>query len=54
MIYNKGKEVLKEASDLINSSSLNKYFIGFIEPDKMTSGECDILIADGFTGNIIL
>lgn len=52
--YNKGKEILKNAADLINESSLKKYFIGFIEPDKMTSVECDILIADGFTGNIIL
>ena len=30
------------------------YFIGFIEPNKITSGECDIIISDGYTGNIML
>ena len=35
-------------------SFLKKYFIGFIEPNKITSGDCDIIISDGYTGNIIL
>ena len=51
---NKGKDHLQEAMDLINNSFLKKYFIGFIEPNKITSGECDIMITDGYTGNIIL
>ena len=51
---NKGLEFLKEASDLINQSFLKGYFIGFIEPDKITSGECDIMVSDGYTGNIML
>ena len=51
---NKGKEFLQEASEMINKSFLKKFFIGFIEPNKMTSGECDIIITDGYTGNIIL
>ena len=51
---NKGKEYLQEAMELINKSFLKKYFIGFIEPNKMTTGDCDIMITDGFTGNIIL
>ena len=51
---NKGLEFLQEASDLINDSFLKKYFKGFIEPNKITSGECDILVSDGYTGNIIL
>ena len=40
--------------NLINDSFLNEYFIGFYEPDKIFSGECDIMITDGFTGNIFL
>ena len=51
---NKGKEHLQEAMDLINNSFLKKYFTGFIEPNKITSGDCDVMIADGYTGNIIL
>ena len=51
---NKGYELLQEASDLINESFLKEFFIGFIEPNKITSGICDILVSDGYTGNIIL
>ena len=51
---NKGLEFLKEASDLISNSFLKEYFIGFLEPDKITAGVCDIMVADGYTGNIIL
>ena len=51
---NKGLEFLKEAYDLISKSSLKENFIGFIEPDKITSGYCDIMVSDGYTGNIML
>ncbi len=51
---NKGLEFLQEASELISKSFLKKYFIGFIEPNKITSGECDIIVSDGYTGNIML
>ena len=51
---NKGLEFLQEASELISKSFLSKYFIGFIEPNKITSGYCDIIISDGYTGNIML
>jgi len=51
---NKGLEFLQEAADLISSSFLNKYYVGFIEPNKIALGECDIIISDGYTGNIML
>ena len=51
---NKGLEFLQEAADLITNSFLKKNFIGFIEPNKITSGYCDIMISDGYTGNIML
>ena len=51
---NKGLEFLQEAADLILSSFLKEYFIGFIEPNKITSGDCDIIVSDGYTGNIML
>ena len=33
---------------------LKKNFIGFVEPNKITSGDCDVMISDGYTGNIML
>ena len=51
---NKGLEFLQEAHDLISSTFLKKNFLGFIEPNKITHGNCDIILSDGYTGNIIL
>ncbi len=51
---NKGLEFLQEAADKISNSFLRENFIGFIEPNKITSGICDIIISDGYTGNIML
>ena len=50
----KGKEYLQEAYNLISNSYLNEDFIGFIEPDQITSGKADVIVTDGFTGNISL
>jgi len=52
--HNKGLEILQEASDLINNSFLKENYIGFIEPNKIYSGDCDIIISDGYSGNIML
>jgi phosphate acyltransferase len=51
---NKGLEFLQDAHDLISSTFLKKNFLGFIEPNKITHGYCDIILSDGYTGNIIL
>ena len=51
---NKGLEFLQDAHDLISNSFLKNNFIGFIEPNKITHGICDIILSDGYTGNIIL
>tara|TARA_B100000575_G_C23100396_1_gene634842 strand:+ start:380 stop:1393 length:1014 start_codon:yes stop_codon:yes gene_type:complete len=51
---NKGLEFLQEASTMISKSFLKDNFIGFIEPNKITDGDCDIIISDGYTGNIML
>ena len=51
---NKGLEFLQDAADLISNSFLKKNFIGFIEPNKITTGLCDIIVSDGYTGNIML
>ncbi len=51
---NKGLEFLQDADELISNSFLKDYYIGFIEPNKITTGDCDIIISDGYTGNIML
>lgn len=48
----KGNELVKEASKLLEQSSLN--FVGNIEPKDFMAGEIDVAIADGFVGNIML
>ena len=50
----KGKEYLQEASNLISKSFLKNDFIGYIEPDQITTGIADVIVTDGFTGNIAL
>tara|TARA_B100000575_G_scaffold293473_1_gene304992 strand:- start:811 stop:1827 length:1017 start_codon:yes stop_codon:yes gene_type:complete len=51
---NKGLEFLQEADEIITKSFLKNNYIGFIEPNNITSGICDIIISDGYTGNIML
>ena len=50
----KGKDYLQEAFKLISKSFLKNDFIGYIEPDQITSGIADVIVTDGFTGNIAL
>ena len=51
---NKGLEFLQDAQEKISNSFLKKDFLGFVEPNKITHGMCDIILCDGYTGNIIL
>lgn len=48
----KGGETLVEAYRLLDESPLN--FIGNVEARDVPSGACDVLVADGFAGNIVL
>ncbi len=49
---NKGNEVVKEAFGLLKSSSLN--FVGNIEAREIFFGDVDVVICDGFVGNVVL
>ncbi|MET0535879.1 MAG: phosphate acyltransferase, partial [Steroidobacter sp.] len=44
--------VVQEASRLLSASSLN--YIGFVEGNDIFSGEVDVVVTDGFTGNVAL
>ena len=48
----KGKDEIKNAAELLNKSNLN--YIGFVEGDEMFSGNYDVIVTDGFTGNVAL
>ena len=48
----KGNEVVKEAADLLRASHLN--FYGNVEGDDIFKGTVDVVVCDGFTGNVLL
>ena len=48
----KGSKELYDAFDMLKKSSLN--FIGNVEGNQITEGAADVVVCDGFSGNIIL
>ncbi|HEX2581966.1 MAG TPA: phosphate acyltransferase PlsX [Dongiaceae bacterium] len=50
----KGHDVLKEASALLRQNHLPGRFVGFVEGDDITKGTVDVIVTDGFTGNVAL
>jgi len=48
----KGNELIKETHPLLINSGLN--FIGNVEGKELFGGQADVVVADGFTGNILL
>ncbi len=48
----KGTDTIREAAALLESSSLN--YVGFVEGDDIFSGCADVVVSDGFTGNVAL
>jgi glycerol-3-phosphate acyltransferase PlsX len=48
----KGNEQVKGAHELLASSSLN--YVGYVEGDDIYKGGTDVIVSDGFVGNIAL
>lgn len=48
----KGNELVKETYPLLDASGLN--FIGNVEGKELFGGQADVVVVDGFTGNILL
>lgn len=48
----KGNERVKEAARLLGESDLN--YIGFVEGDDIYTGKSDVVVCDGFVGNVAL
>jgi len=50
----KGNDAVKNASNMLKESSLRKNFYGFVEGDDILKGVVDVVVTDGFSGNIAL
>ena len=48
----KGNDIVQSAHNLIAASDLN--YVGFVEGHDIFSGEVDVVVTDGFTGNVAL
>jgi glycerol-3-phosphate acyltransferase PlsX len=48
----KGNEVVKQAAELLKESGLNYY--GNVEGDDIWKGSVDVVVCDGFVGNVVL
>ena len=48
----KGNDRVKQAAALLTNSNLN--YIGYVEGTDLYSGEIDVIVCDGFVGNIAL
>lgn len=48
----KGSEVIKQAAELLRASGLN--FYGNVEGDDIYKGTTDVVVCDGFVGNVVL
>jgi glycerol-3-phosphate acyltransferase PlsX len=48
----KGNQVVREAAKLMNSGSIN--FIGYVEGHHLVEDKADVVVCDGFSGNIAI
>jgi glycerol-3-phosphate acyltransferase PlsX len=48
----KGNDFIKATHELLRASSLN--YIGYVEGDGIFHGDADVVVCDGFVGNIAL
>jgi len=48
----KGSDTVKKAAELLRASNVN--YCGYIEGDKIYTGNMDVVVCDGFVGNVAL
>ena len=48
----KGPDIVKEANEILKMSAVN--YIGYLEGKDLFEGKADVVVTDGFTGNVIL
>src|SRR6185436_2434013 len=52
--HKKGTDLQRETHAILEKAHLNFQFVGNIEPMAMYRGEADVVVSDGFTGNLAL
>ncbi len=51
----KGNEVIKETFKILNEKKNSEFeFLGYIEGNELMNGEVNVIVSDGFTGNVAL
>ena len=50
----KGDDRIRNAADVLRDSHLGAQFHGFVEGHDIASGTTDVIVTDGFTGNVAL
>src|SRR3569623_241788 len=50
----KGHDAVKVAHGILRQATLPCKFVGFVEGDDITRGTVDVIVTDGFTGNVAL
>ncbi len=50
----KGNKLVKDTKKLFDETEKKFEFVGYIEPNTMFEEEVDVVVADGFVGNIVL
>ncbi len=50
----KGTDLVKGAAELLDKAKLPGRYVGYAEGDEIMAGHFDVIITDGFTGNVAL
>jgi len=50
----KGDDTVREAAEILRASHIGPQFHGFVEGHDITAGTTDVVVTDGFTGNVAL
>jgi len=50
----KGHDEIKAAAEMLSDPSLDLNYIGFVEGNDISTGVADVVVTDGFTGNVAL
>ena len=50
----KGDDTLRDAAEILRASHIGPQFHGFVEGHDIAAGTTDVVVTDGFTGNVAL
>ncbi len=50
----KGRSEIRKADQILREGPLKAHYKGYIEGDGVAAGQADVVVTDGFTGNVLL